>query len=384
MITTLSTEYPSLAQEKLEDILRLIRSENVGPVTFFKLFTHFGSISRVLDAIPEMSIKGGRAKAIKIASKADIVKEMEQTEKLGARFIVYGSSEYPAWLNMLHDAPPVITVLGNAKIWQKGLNLGMVGARNASANGCRFAMKLAADLGKSDVAIISGLARGIDAAAHTGALQTGTVGVIAGGIDTIYPPENESLYIKMREQGAIIAEQAFGHAPQARNFPARNRIISGMSHGLLVVEASLKSGSLITARLAAEQNRDVFAVPGSPMDPRANGTNQLLKDGAILTETAEDVLAHLTRYQNIQLHTQLLEGQKTDYQPAAPKQPQEAELATARLKITEKLGHSPVLVDELLIQCQLTSGVLATILLETELAGRLQRHPGNRVSLSIE
>lgn len=373
-------EYPTLAQEKAVDVLRLIRSENVGPVTFFKLLSYFGSVSKALDAIPEMSVKGGRARPIKVASAAAAKEEIEKAEAFGAKVIPYGHPDYPKLLHTIHDAPPIIMALGSPSIWNRGVNIGIVGARNASANGCRFTHKIATDLGKAGVCVVSGLARGIDAAAHTGALATGTVGVIAGGIDTVYPPENKDLYAKLAEQGAIISEQPLDYAPQARSFPARNRIISGMSHGLVVVEASLKSGSLITARQAADQNRDVFAVPGSPMDPRCKGTNQLLRDGAIVTESAEDVLLQVRAYHN----PPLAEPHGTDFRPASLAPPGENELAEARKAIAQKLGHEPVLVDELIAQCQLTAGVVMTVLLEMELAGRLYRHPGNRVSLAFD
>lgn len=372
------SEYPSLAQEKTADVLRLIRSENVGPVTFFKLLSYFGSVAKALDAIPDMSLKGGRARPITIASPADVAAEIEKAEKFGAKICVYGSADYPSLLHTIHDAPPVIMTLGSPKIWLRGVNIGVVGARNASANGCRFTHKIATDLGKAGVCVVSGLARGIDAAAHSGALATGTVGVIAGGIDTLYPPENKDLYAKLAQEGGIISEQPFGYAPQARSFPARNRIISGMSHGLVVVEASLKSGSLITAKLAADQNRDVFAVPGSPMDPRCKGTNQLLRDGAVVTECAEDVLQQVRDYGN----RPLAEPPSADFRPAAARTPDENTLKEARHVLGLKMGHEPVLVDELIAQCQLTAGVVMTVLLEMELAGRLNRHPGNRVSLA--
>lgn len=368
--------YPSLANERLVDVLRLIRSENVGPVTFFKLFSHFGSVQAALAAIPEMSVRGGRKKPIQIAAKRDAEEEIEKAEHHGAKLIMYGSAAYPQMLHTIHDPPPVIMALGNPHLWQRGLNVGIVGARNASANGCRFTAKLSADLGEEDVTVVSGLARGIDAAAHQGAMATGTVGVIAGGIDTVYPPENAALYDRMRTEGAILTEQPFGTAPQPRNFPARNRIISGMSHGVVVVEASLNSGSLITAHVAAAQGRDVFAVPGSPMDPRCKGTNQLLREGAIVTEDAQHVLQHLQQYRGKALHEPLT----PDFSPSSGT-PTEKELEEARKLIVQKLGHDPVLVDELLAQCQLTTGAVITVLLELELAGRLSRHPGNRVSL---
>ncbi|MCH2547689.1 MAG: DNA-processing protein DprA [Alphaproteobacteria bacterium] len=373
-------EYPSLANEKTTDILRLIRSENVGPVTFFKLLSYFGSVSKALDAIPDMAKRGGRAKPIKIASIAAVKEEIEKTEAFGAKIIVYGSPDYPKMLHTIHDAPPVIFTLGRSNVWQKGINIGIVGARNASANGCRLTQKIASDLGKSDICVISGLARGIDAAAHSGAIDTGTVGVIAGGINTIYPSENTYLYDKMRDVGGIISHQPFGFEPLASSFPARNRIISGMSHGVLVVEASLRSGSLITARQALDQNREIFAIPGSPMDPRCKGTNQLLRDGAALTESAQDIIQQMQHLKNAPLS----EPNNTEFQPSAIAIPSESELEKARKLIVGKLSHDPVLVDELITQCQVTAGVVMTVLLEMELAGRINRHPGNRVSLRFE
>ncbi len=375
-----SSEYPSLAQEDVLDVMRLIRSENVGPVTFFKLVSYFGSVKAALDGIPDMAKRGGRKRPIKIAHQGDAEKELEALEKFGARCIRYGEAHYPKLLHTIHDPPPLLFALGNPHIWNDYLNVGLVGARNASANGCRFAMKISQELGKERFTIISGLARGIDGAAHQGAMATGTVGVIAGGIDTLYPPEHTDLYAQMREEGAIITEQPFGSQPQARHFPARNRIISGMSHGIVVVEASLKSGSLITARMALEQNREVFSVPGSPLDPRCKGTNQLIREGAVVTESAEDIMRHLKRLTNIPFS----EPDNLQYQPPASALPDENTLESARKLITEKLGPEAVLVDELIAQCQLKANVVMTVLLEMELAGRVQRHPGNRVSLSFD
>lgn len=375
-----SSEYPSLAREKTVDVLRLIRSENVGPVTFFKLLGYYGSAAKALEAIPELARRGGGKRPLKIASLDAVKEELERTESFGARAIVYGSPDYPKMLHTIHDAPPVIFALGHPQVWQRGMNIGIVGARNASANGCRFTQKIAADLGKAGICVVSGLARGIDAAAHSGAIATGTVGVIAGGINTVYPPENQYLYDKMRGEGGIISIQPWGFEPIAASFPARNRIISGMSHGLLVVEAAARSGSLITARQALDQNREVFAVPGSPLDPRCKGTNQLLRDGATLTESAQDILGHLHQFAN----RPLSEPKAPDFAAAPMSSPGEAELAEARKILIGKLGHEAVLVDELIAQCQLTAGVVLTILLELELAGRIDRHPGNRVSLRFE
>lgn len=367
----------SLANEAPLDVLRLIRSENVGPVTFFNLVEYFGSVKTALESVPDMARRGGRKKPVTICSKSEAEKEIELTTRFGAKLMIFGDSSYPALLTTIYDPPPVLSMLGYAHLWQKKTPVAIVGARNASASGCQFATKLAHELGEKEVVIVSGLARGIDTAAHKGALASGTVGVIAGGIDNIYPPENKPLFEAIAASGAIISEQPFGALPHAQSFPSRNRIISGMSQGIVVVEASFKSGSLITARFAAEQGREVFAVPGSPMDPRCKGTNALIRDGAILTESAEDVLSGLTSSRRHPLR----EGKIPAFTYASGPRPAEDELKEARKMILEKLGMTPVSVDELLKQCQLSPPIALPILLELELAGRLIRHPGNRVSL---
>ena len=285
--------------------------------------------------------------------------------------------DYPISLSALEDAPPVITIFGHAHLLNKPC-LGMVGARNASLNGRKMAEKLARECGqKGDAVIVSGLARGIDAAAHQGALDFGTVAVVGGGADVIYPRENEKLYHAIKEQGAIVAENPLGWQPRARDFPRRNRIISGLSLGVVVVEATLRSGSLITARLAGEQGRDVLAVPGFPGDPRAQGPNSLIKDGAILVQNAEDILESL---QPAGLY-KLEEKRHLDFQPNAG-QPAGGISDDMRQSLIENISFTPVAVDELVRTCQLNIGQVHEILLELELAGRLDRHPGNRVSLT--
>jgi DNA processing protein len=268
-------------------------------------------------------------------------------------------------------------VLGSRELLQ-GRAVAVVGARNASANGRRFAREIAGALGRQGLVVASGLARGIDAAAHWGAVESGTVAVVAGGADVVYPEENRELYERVVERGAVIAEPPIGTVPQARHFPRRNRIISGMSLGVLVVEAAAHSGSLITARLALEQGREVFAVPGSPFDPRCRGTNDLIKKGAALVESADDVIDHLQG----QLARPLAERRRDLFRAAPTPAPSENELDRAREAVLERLGYSPVPVDELVRQCHLSPAIVVTILLELELAGRLERHPGNQVSLA--
>jgi DNA processing protein len=369
-----------LAKESLIDILRLIRSDNVGPVTFFNLVHQFGAAKNALDAIPDLAARGGRRKPMLCYTVKDAEREIEQVEKLGARMLRFGDEEYPELLLTIYDPPPLVTVLGSPHIWKTRRNLAMVGSRNASANGYQLAKKLAADAGARGLTVISGLARGIDTAAHTGALATGTVAVMASGIDQVYPPENKGLYEAIVKQGAVLTEQPFGVAPHSRSFPGRNRIISGMALGTVVVEASLKSGSLITARFALEQDRDVFAVPGSPLDPRCKGTNNLLRQGAVVCESIEDVMQSLSREPKLTFR----EKERVDYGAVASVKTSDGELAEARKLVSSKLGYSPVVVDELLVQCQITAGTLSLILLELELAGRLQRHTGHRVSLKAD
>ncbi len=375
-------------QERL-DWLRLCRTDTVGPVTFYALLRRFGSAAAALDALPRLS----RPVAAMIRREAEA--ELAAIERLGGRLVCWGEPLYPEALAAVEDAPPVLTVLGRPEKLP-GLILApmvaVVGARNASANGRRLARDLAAGLGEAGIVVVSGMARGIDAAAHLGALETGSVAVVAGGVDIVYPEENRGLYEALAHDGAVLAELPLGSEPQARHFPRRNRIISGIALGVVVVEAAAKSGSLITARFALEQGREVFAVPGSPLDPRSRGANDLLRNGATLTETAADIIGQLGP---------LLEG-RPPIGEIAPAQPRLAlrpppppralmpamsapgapvsEDAALDL-IVEKLSPTPVAVDELVRQCQLSAASVATLLLELELAGRIERHPGNLVSL---
>lgn len=373
-----SLPHLSLAREDALDCLRLIRSENVGPITFFQLIRRYGTAKNALEAIPELAARGGKRQLV-VCNKTRAEKEMQAVADFGAEIVLYGEPRYPAPLLHIPDAPPLLTLKGHALLWQKSQAVAIVGARNASANGCQFAYRLAKELGEQNLLVASGLARGIDAAAHKGALATGTFAVIANGIDQIYPPENAALYEQLYESGAVVTEQPFGAAPQARSFPARNRIISGMSLGTVVVEASFKSGSLITARVAAEQGREVFAVPGSPLDAHCKGTNDLIRQGATLTESVKDILPHLSRN-----HTSLAEVPSSHYLHAVMAVPNESEMEKLRARVLGKLGATPVSIDELVGQCEVTPNLLLTILLELELAGRLERSPVNRVSLRYQ
>lgn len=370
----------SLANEKLVDVLRLIRTPNVGPITFFQLMRRYGSAAEALSALPHLSLRGG--KQISAISKADAEKEIAAVEKFGAKMVLYGAADYPKWLLSIPDAPPILTVSGHPHLWQRKDCIAMVGARNASAAGCQFATRLARDLSDSGLTVVSGLARGIDAFAHKGALSAGTVGVIAGGIDNIYPPENAILFQQMRESGAVISEQPFGLLPFSGAFPGRNRIIAGMSLGTVVVEASPKSGSLITARLANDYGRDVFAVPGSPLDARSRGCNQLIRQGATMVETVDDILQGIARLRGMSMEEIKSPAFVSD-DTAARQAVSDSELDLSRPKILEKLGITPVSVDEIVEQCNTSASVVLTVLLELELAGRVKRSSGNKVALVV-
>ena len=350
--------------------LRLIRSDNIGPVTYFQLLARFGSAQAAIDAIPDLAARGG-GRAPRLAAKAEIEREIAEVARLGARYLFLGQGLYPPLLAELETAPPALIVKGDLVLLDK-MSVALVGARNASAAACRFARQLGQSLGAAGTVVVSGLARGIDSAAHDGALDTGTIAVIAGGIDVAYPPENEARQRAVAERGLLVAEQPPGVEPRARHFPYRNRIIAGLTHGTVVIEAAPRSGSLITARYAAEFGREVMAVPGSPLDPRAQGCNQLIREGATLVQNAEDVLEAVSP-----LRGRPFRQRDLDY--AAPGPPPDAD-APARRTVTGLLGPTPVPIDELVRQSGLPPATVQTVLLELELAGRLERHAGGRVS----
>jgi len=352
--------------------LRLIRSDTIGPITYRQLLARFGSAQAALDAIPDLAARGG-GRAPRLATVADAVREMDEVARLGARHIFLDEADYPALLAEIETAPPALTVKGDAGLFERKA-VAIVGARNASAAACRFARQLAHNLGGAGIAIVSGLARGIDSAAHDGALESGTIAVIAGGIDVAYPPENEARQQAIAARGLLVAEQPPGVEPRARHFPYRNRIIAGLTLGTIVVEAAPKSGSLITARNAAEFGREVMAVPGSPLDPRAQGCNLLIRDGATLIQNADDVIEAISP-----LGARIVRQPAFDYAAAGLNPDSDAE---ARRTILDLLGPTPVQADELIRQSSLPPAIVHTILLELELAGRLERHAGGRVSLA--
>ena len=362
-------------QEKL-DWLRLIRSENVGPITFKNLIGTYGSAGKALAELPGLSRRGGRSKPLTIFKKPAAEQELEALLKRGGALLCSADAAYPRALAAIDDAPPVLSALGHLHLLERPA-IAIVGARNASISGKRLAREFSGALAQAGFLVASGLARGIDAAAHQGALAEGTVAVLAGGIDQVYPQENQALQEEIGEQGLLLAEQPFGTTPQARHFPRRNRIVSGLSLGVLVVEAALRSGSLITARFALEQGREVFAVPGSPLDPRARGGNDLIRKGALLVESAEEILSAVAPMTEVPLG----EPSCSDFKAAPAALPDDRLLAEARHALLPLLSPTAVAVDELVRECQFSAAVVNTVLLELELAGRLERHPGNRVSL---
>jgi DNA processing protein len=366
---------PRLSDRQRLAWLRLIRTENVGPAAFRSLVNRYGSAEAALEMLPELAAAGGARRLPRIPSVAEAEAEMEAALRAGASFIAIGETDYPPLLKRMDQPPPLVALRGEPAVFHLA-PVAIVGARNASLAGIRMARMLAADLGKEGYAVVSGLARGIDKAAHEGALGTGTVAVLAGGLDRPYPPENVELLQEIVERGgAAISEMPFGWEPRARDFPRRNRIIAGLSLGLVVVEAAKRSGSLISARLAGEMGRLVFAVPGSPLDPRASGTNGLLKDGATLVTNARDIIEQIAP---------LVGGPPPG--PATLEEPPDISATPPpgdddRARVLEALGPVPAPVDEIIRHTGLHPAQVFMVLLEVELAGRLERHSGGAVSL---
>ncbi|MDR3537725.1 MAG: DNA-processing protein DprA [Acetobacteraceae bacterium] len=359
------------------DRLRLIRTEGIGPVTYRRLLERYLTPAAALDAVPQLARAGGRPAPPVVSTREAAAHEIEQTRRLGGRLLFLGTPGYPPLLALLDDAPPCLAVLGDPALLSASA-VAMVGGRNASSNGQRIAEALAGDLARS-VVVVSGLARGIDTAAHVGAMRTGrTVAAVAGGLDQPYPEENVALQNQIVANGAVVTEAPFGTAPQARHFPRRNRIIAGLSLGVVVVEAALRSGSLITARIAQEAGREVFAVPGSPLDPRARGGNDLIRQGALMAETAEDVLGTLPAFPTAVPH-----GMVAEQPQEAPLTPPDAPAIPpdARQTVLALLSAAPTAVDDLVRRCQLSPSAVAAVLLELELAGRVEALPGGCVTL---
>lgn len=355
---------PPFEKEDRQDWLRLLRSRRVGITTFWRLMAEFGTASSALEALPDIAEKAG-IKNYEICPETLVEEEVKRAKTHGATLVCHGDMEYPAHLADVEDPPPLLWCMGDVSLLGRP-TVALVGARNASSLGTRMARNLSAELGDAGFVIVSGLARGIDAIAHSSALTSGTIAVMAGGVDTIYPSENTDLAVEIAEKGLRVSDQPMGVHPQARHFPARNRIISGMSQATVVVEAAAKSGSLITARCALDQGRDVLAVPGHPFDGRASGCNMLLRDGAVLVRSAADIIEH------IGAATQ----PKPMALPAAPKQDAPKPAANLHVMILEKLGPSPVAEDQLIRDLQVPSAQVAPLLVQLELEGQIVRQAG--------
>lgn len=395
--------------------LRLWRSENIGPRTFQSLLSRYGTAEAALAALPDLLKKTGSGRQIRIAAVEDIEREMDTAARLGARFVCRDEPGFPLLLREVDTAPAVLAVMGRADILDRPA-IAIVGARNASAAGLAFAERLARGLAQAGYVIVSGFARGIDSRAHRASMASGTVAVLAGGLDKIYPADAAPFMDDLLEDGAAISEMPFGWEPRGRDFPRRNRIVSGLSLGVIVVEAARRSGSLITARFAADQGREVFAVPGSPLDPRAEGTNDLLRDGATLCADPDDVIRSLagrvarggggddlfrdeTRgestifwneldlFASMPAHVTAVEepaeplaGSPTAWSQTASSGPDLT--ASQRLAlITECLGPAPISIDELARAAAMPIRHVRAAILELEIAGRIERHGGGLVSL---
>ena len=356
----------SLSRDERFARLRLARTDRIGPVAFSQLLARYGSAGAALDALPGLVRKSGAASIP--PPVAAVEREQEAGDRIGARLVVLGDTDYPALLAALDPPPPILWTRGEVALLNRPC-VAVVGARIASAGGQRIARGLAGQLGQAGHVVVSGLARGIDAAAHEGALPTGTVAVLGGGVDDIYPPEHADLYARVVEQGCVVSESPIGARAQARDFPRRNRIISGLSRGVVVVEAEIRSGSLITARLAAEQGRDVFAVPGSPLDPRARGPNELLRQGAVLCEGIEDI-------------ERAFDTLRTLREPPSQPLTYQGDLDDALLdRVAALLSPTPTPRDEIARALDLPAAQVAAALLELSLAGRAELLPGGLASL---
>jgi len=369
----------NLNHQQLIDWLRLFRTENIGPATFRKLLNKYGSASAALDALPYLSSRGGRNAPLKAPSIDDVEREIEQIENIGARIITAADDNFPPLLKHIAASPPVLSIIGG-NIINSEKTVAIVGSRNASAAGNRMANILATDLADAGYIIVSGLARGIDASAHKASVNAGTIAVLAGGLDNIYPSENIPLAREIVENGGLlISEMPLGYQAKARDFPRRNRLVSGISKGIVIVEAAKRSGSLITARLALEQNREVFAVPGSPLDPRSNGTNNLIQQGATLVINANDIIDVLGSARPDQ--SMLFEDEdKIDFSYIADNE-NDNPSSDERIRLISALSVTPVSVDEIIQQTNISTLVIQTLLLELDIAGRIEWASGQLVCL---
>lgn len=392
----------TLNDEQRLNWLRLIRSENVGPATFRDLINHFRSAGAALEALPELMAKNNSGRRIKIASREIAERELEAAQNCGAHFIGMGEPEYPTILRNIDYPPPLLCIKGNTELF-KQTSIAIVGSRNASISGTKLTARFASELGQAGIVIISGLARGIDTSAHTHSLDSGTVAVFAGGIDTIFPEENTPLANSIIDKGGLlVSEMPVGWKPRSQDFPKRNRLIAGLCEATLVIEAAKRSGSLISARLANEAGRSVFAIPGSPLDPRSEGANWLIKQGATLVtnpqDIIDDILVTTERANKLDESNDLFSYQEdsTERQdnssgntPSNGADSSSADGAIImeesdqdiRERIIKALGPSPVEIDDIIRFANATPGQVQMVIVELSLAGKIERHSGNRVSI---
>jgi DNA processing protein len=397
----MSGEARRLTDTERLDWLRLIRSENIGPRTFWGLIGHYGSAARALATLPDLAKRGGAPRTIRIASRQDAERELDALRRIGAAFVARGEPDYPDALAAIDSAPPLIATRGNVAVFRRPV-VALVGSRNASAAGLTFADRLARGLAEAGFVIASGLARGIDARAHAASLEGGTIAVLAGGHDRLYPPDHAPLLARLLERGAALTEMPMGWEPRGRDFPRRNRLVAGLALGTVVIEAARRSGSLITARFANEQGREVFAVPGSPLDPRAEGTNELLRQGATVCTRAEDVIDALQPVIAKGVAPQRRPGLFDPLHADAafawddPGPLEQAAAGGARddgdraqsggvaQRVAALLGFAPIGIDDLARAADAPIREVNLAVLELELAGRVGRHAGNLVSLLVE
>jgi DNA processing protein len=365
----------NLSEKERFDWIRLSRSQNIGPSTFFNLLKIFGTPAKALDNVEDYSLKGGAKRPISLYDQNQVLKELDSCKKFGAQIIAFSENSYPHRLREISDPPPVLTVKGHLPFLQKNI-ISIVGPRNASINGCKFARMIANDLGKNNFVVASGLARGVDTASHQGSIDNGTIAVIAGGIDHIYPKENTNLYNNIASKGVLVSENLFNAIPRGGNFPQRNRIISGISLGVVVVEATLRSGTLTTAKFASQQNREIFAVPGSPFDPRCQGTNRLIKQGAKLIENVEDILEEIDQIISQDGQLQFMEEESDDSEIFSYRPPDDDLINEARELILSRIGYDPISPDEIIRILEIPTKVANIALMQLELANRIENKSG--------
>lgn len=370
-----------LDDEERLDWLQLIRTDSIGPITFHRLIKKYGSAAKALSALPDLSTKAGRKRMLRPASRDEARQEIEIANDIGARLIAHCEPDYPALLRAIADPPPLIYVCGDVALFQQP-SIAIIGARNASAAGRKFARSLAGDLGAEGITVISGLARGIDGAAHEAAIETGTIAVVGGGVDVIYPPEHAELTQTIASRGVLMSERPPNYQPTARDFPRRNRLISGLSRGVVVIEAAAKSGTLITARFALEQGRDVFAVPGSPLDPRCAGANNLIRDGATLVQDVQDILTALAEQTTsaglAQKNLFSLDDDGRDFSEFTSENLNEDASQALRDLVLESLSYTPVHRDDLIRDLNASPSLIIDALLDLALSGEAEEVSGGQ------